>query len=130
MAKNDPIKTQLRIPPELHEQLQRAIANSGRSMNAEIVVRLERSFPPPPDVAAFKEKIAAYDELSVRTRYAQMMVSEAQSRLAYTEPGTPEHDEAAKQLLVCQQRHDFVAGQLAFIQRGIESLIDDVKPTP
>lgn len=44
MAKKDPVKTQLRIPPVLREQLSDAVVKSGRSMNAEIVHRLAESF--------------------------------------------------------------------------------------
>lgn len=44
MTKKDPIKTQLRIPPELHAQLLAAIEVSGRSMNAEMVSRLAETF--------------------------------------------------------------------------------------
>lgn len=52
------IKSQLRLPADLHERLVSATRASGRSMNAEIVYRLERSFqsldiggplPAPPD---------------------------------------------------------------------------------
>ena len=38
------VKTALRLPPELHAQLHDATEASGRSLNAEIVARLEASF--------------------------------------------------------------------------------------
>jgi hypothetical protein len=38
------IRTALRVPPELHAQIHEAAAASGRSFNAEIIHRLERSF--------------------------------------------------------------------------------------
>ncbi|MBA4710556.1 Arc family DNA-binding protein [Aquitalea aquatica] len=41
---DDYIKTALRLPRDLHAQIQAAAAVSGRSMNAEIVHRLEKSF--------------------------------------------------------------------------------------
>ena len=41
---DDYIKTALRLPREVHAQIQQAAAASGRSMNAEIVSRLEASF--------------------------------------------------------------------------------------
>ncbi|MEI2260753.1 Arc family DNA-binding protein [Stenotrophomonas indicatrix] len=44
MSQTDPIKSQLRIPAALHQRLLDETARSGRSMNAEIVHRLEGSF--------------------------------------------------------------------------------------
>lgn len=41
---HDTIRSQLRIPAELHERLRAACNATGRSMNAEIVQRLEESF--------------------------------------------------------------------------------------
>lgn len=38
------IRTQIRIPPDLHSQIKKAQETSGRSFNAEIVSRLEVSF--------------------------------------------------------------------------------------
>jgi hypothetical protein len=43
MADQEPIKTQLRLSPELHQRMTAAAKQSGRSMNAEIVHRLEGS---------------------------------------------------------------------------------------
>lgn len=40
----DPIKLQLRLPPELHGRLAAARGDSGRSLNTEIVERIEASF--------------------------------------------------------------------------------------
>ncbi|MCU1038649.1 Arc family DNA-binding protein [Stenotrophomonas maltophilia] len=44
MSQSDPIKSQLRIPATLHQRLVDATAQTGRSMNAEILHRLEGSF--------------------------------------------------------------------------------------
>lgn len=44
MSQSDLIKSQLRIPATLHQRLVDATAQTGRSMNAEIVHRLEGSF--------------------------------------------------------------------------------------
>jgi len=38
------IRTQIRIPQELYDQLQKAAESSARSFNAEMLVRLESSF--------------------------------------------------------------------------------------
>ncbi|MVT28158.1 Arc family DNA-binding protein [Acidovorax citrulli] len=43
MKQTDP-QYKLRIPPDLKEQIETAAKESGRSMNAEIVARLEDSF--------------------------------------------------------------------------------------
>lgn len=43
MKKNDIVRSQMRIPPDLYEHLKEAAAISKRSLNAEIVDRLERS---------------------------------------------------------------------------------------
>jgi hypothetical protein len=48
MAKQDDyVKTALRLPPALHASLTRSAAERGRSLNAEFVARLERSFEAP-----------------------------------------------------------------------------------
>lgn len=41
---DDYMKTALRLPRDLHAQIQEAATESGRSMNAEIVARLNGSF--------------------------------------------------------------------------------------
>lgn len=45
---DDFLKTALRIPRDLHEQIQSAAKATGRSMNAEIVARLQQSFETTP----------------------------------------------------------------------------------
>lgn len=40
------IRTALRVPPELHARIHDAAKESGRTFNAELVHRLERSFNP------------------------------------------------------------------------------------
>lgn len=52
MIENNETRTQLRLPAGLYARIIDAAATSGRSMNAEIVARLEGSFP-----ASFKEQI-------------------------------------------------------------------------
>lgn len=43
---DDFLKTALRMPRDLHEQIQSAAKATGRSMNAEIIARLQQSFEP------------------------------------------------------------------------------------
>lgn len=45
---DDFIKTALRLPKAVHASIQSAATQSGRSMNAEIIARLERSFADEP----------------------------------------------------------------------------------
>lgn len=50
MAAEDPMM-RIRIPPELKAQVEEAARAANRSMNAEIIHRLEVSFAPPKPVA-------------------------------------------------------------------------------
>jgi len=45
MARNDP-QMNLRVPMELKEKIETAALNSGRTITAEAVIRLEQSFEP------------------------------------------------------------------------------------
>jgi len=56
------VRTQLRLPDELYQQLQKAVLDSGRSLNAELVWRLQQSFelpPPSPTEGDFDAKVIA-----------------------------------------------------------------------
>lgn len=44
---SDFLKTALRLPRDLHARIQKAAELSGRSMNAEIIARMQRSFDEP-----------------------------------------------------------------------------------
>ncbi|MBU9146472.1 type II toxin-antitoxin system HicB family antitoxin [Burkholderia multivorans] len=44
MAQDDYTKLQVRLPKQLHAKLQDAAANTGKSMNAEIIERLDETF--------------------------------------------------------------------------------------
>lgn len=48
MTKPDDPRHNLRLPPHLKARLGHASIDSGRSMNAEILARLEQSFEPDP----------------------------------------------------------------------------------
>ena len=49
MKQTDP-QYKLRLPQELKDQIETAAKQSGRSMNAEIVARLQASLNPPPNI--------------------------------------------------------------------------------
>lgn len=44
--KNDHFRSQFRLPNDLYERLRESAEREGRSLNAEIVARLEASFGP------------------------------------------------------------------------------------
>lgn len=43
---DDYMKTALRLPRDVHARIQEAATSNGRSMNAEMVARLQESFAP------------------------------------------------------------------------------------
>lgn len=49
MSREDP-QMKIRLPADLKDQIETASKNSGRSMNAEIVARLQDSFNPLPNI--------------------------------------------------------------------------------
>jgi hypothetical protein len=70
MSQPEMIKTQLRIPADLHQRLVEFTGISGRSMNAEIVHRLEQSLDPmrePLGAMGLRARIAAERELAQST---------------------------------------------------------------
>lgn len=67
---HETVRSQLRLPAGLHQQLLEAVQKSGRSMNAEIVHRLEGSFRNPtlaPGVMGIRATIAAERENAMST---------------------------------------------------------------
>jgi hypothetical protein len=48
MAQDDYIRTALRVPPDLHKRIHEESDKSGKSFNAEIIDRLQKSFEPHP----------------------------------------------------------------------------------
>jgi len=58
------IQLKLRLRPDLHKQLKRAAAKSGRSLNAEIVRRLERTF----DFEEFRNITSGFEDFDDTTK--------------------------------------------------------------
>ncbi|MEJ1409104.1 MAG: Arc family DNA-binding protein [Candidatus Sedimenticola sp. (ex Thyasira tokunagai)] len=54
-AQDDFIRTQIRFPPEVHEALVKAAEVYGRSLNAEIIHRLEQSLAVDEQAKAYME---------------------------------------------------------------------------
>lgn len=50
------VKTALRLPPELHASLHEAAEKSGRTYNAEIILRLQQTFEKAPKAEPDKER--------------------------------------------------------------------------
>lgn len=62
MSASDPIRTQIRLPAELHGRLVEAAENGGRSFNGEMVQRLEASFERPSQPRAERQVIEAIQD--------------------------------------------------------------------
>lgn len=71
MAQDDYIRTALRVPPDLHKALHKAAEESGKSFNAEILVRLRESFASDPQVMA----AAASGQASLARAMAQFVIT-------------------------------------------------------
>lgn len=69
---SDFLKTALRLPRDLHARIQKAAELSGRSMNAEIIARLQQTLEQPADAGALHEKIS---HLETRLRDAQQSLA-------------------------------------------------------
>jgi hypothetical protein len=69
------VKTALRLPPELHAAVHEAAQKNGRSYNAELVERVQRSFE--------TEERAQADELMREMRRTQLHLERAELRAQY-----------------------------------------------
>ncbi|WNC88802.1 Arc family DNA-binding protein [Paraburkholderia sp. FT54] len=67
MARTDP-QVNIRMPVELKEKLEAATSESNRSLNGEIIARLEESFEPRAAAVEIGEK--SMDEIEARMRRA------------------------------------------------------------
>jgi hypothetical protein len=68
MARSDP-QVNIRMPPELKERLEASSAESNRSLNGEIIARLERSYEQPSgETVEIGEK--SLDEIEARMKRA------------------------------------------------------------
>lgn len=64
MPERDESRHNLRLPPELKAKLAHAAIDTNRSVNGEILARLERSFEPDPlaEIAELLRSLASLDE--------------------------------------------------------------------
>lgn len=81
MSREDP-QMKIRLPADLKDQIEIASKNSGRSMNAEIVARLELSLDPNNNPAALKQRIL---ELEGDAALVALQASQAKSDLLTTQ---------------------------------------------
>lgn len=79
MAFDDP-HFRLRIPSELRDRLRSAAAESRRSINAEIIARLEATFPDPD-----REARRRYEMLQIQREDAARALENFRSRLELLE---------------------------------------------
>lgn len=82
---DDYMKTALRLPRTLHAKIQEAATATGKSLNSELIARLERSFA--------SEDLASSEALMLEMRRTQLLLRRAQvqadaSRAFFT--GTPD----------------------------------------
>ena len=61
MARNDP-QMNLRVPMELKEKIEKAALDNGRTITAEAVYRLEKSFGEEPNIATI-DKTFTFQEM-------------------------------------------------------------------
>lgn len=75
MSQREDPRHNLRLTPELHKRLKLAAVENERSMNAEITVRLERSFEPEP-LTALAEALRPLAKLSDgdRARAGELLI--------------------------------------------------------
>jgi len=89
---HETVRSQLRLPAGLHQQVLNAAEKSGRSMNAEIVHRLEGSFRNPtnsPGVMGLRATIAAERENSMSTVEMLQLALKNLRVIAANGEGTP-----------------------------------------
>jgi hypothetical protein len=80
MAKDDP-HFRLRIPRELKEAIEEEAETNGRSINAEIVYRLENTFDPNFHGSEFRQLKSNYEAVtSIENRFLMML---AEKRVLY-----------------------------------------------
>ncbi|MBD7962153.1 Arc family DNA-binding protein [Comamonas avium] len=81
MSREDP-QMKIRLPADLKDQIEIASKSSGRSMNAEIVARLELSLDPNNNSAALKQRIL---EMEGDAALVALQASQAKSDLLATQ---------------------------------------------
>lgn len=99
-SQDDYIRTALRLPRDLHKEVQDSAEKNNRSMNAEIVARLQSSFEEKKHVSTTAELLvddaieAASDEFKqiVWKLLVQLKPTGAEAKIVYEEP--LESDEA------------------------------------
>lgn len=78
MARNDP-QMNLRVPMELKENIEKAALDNGRTITAEAVYRLEKSFEPeinPTETFEFESIKRAYLEQAKEIRLLREMLEQ------------------------------------------------------
>ena len=63
---SEQVQVNFRMPVELRDRIKAAADDNGRSMNAEIIIRLDRTFEPPvdmPDIELDAEELQQMDKI-------------------------------------------------------------------
>lgn len=93
----------LRFPDGMRDRIKTAAEASGRSMNAEIVERLEESFAFPQKEAKLRREIA---EINQETESADQEILELKEKIKYREDREIEHIAEIKRLRTRLQTND------------------------
>lgn len=88
MARDDP-QMNVRLPSDLKDRIERSARNNNRSMNAEIVTRLEESFDLAPDSQVFRRAAEMGSTPDSIIAYAISMKHYAQALEEYLEVVNP-----------------------------------------
>jgi hypothetical protein len=89
VSRTDP-QFKLRVPPALRDQIERAALAARRSMNAEVVIRLESTFAPrqvPAGIEPMSQTDHSVDVCSVGT-FAAMCGASTDEVIAWMDSGT------------------------------------------
>lgn len=82
MTDDAPVKTQIRLPASLHQRLSAASEQSGRSFNAEMVYRLEKSFPAAIETQLLQARQSELARIQEEVRFINEEISELNAQLA------------------------------------------------
>ncbi|AGG88410.1 hypothetical protein RHOFW104T7_10675 [Rhodanobacter thiooxydans] len=108
---------------DLHERINEAAKVSGRSMNAEIVQRLEASFPPDIESEMLRQRMAELANLQRSLQDIHTRLDAERTRLQRADPGSAEYRSVGERISVFQIRMETLTTLAASVQEDVERLI-------
>lgn len=137
MAEEPYKRSQLRLPHELHDRVTKAAADTGRSMNAEIVARLEATFDDPrqpysrayAEVASLTEvmnyRLLQWNHILLRKHDVERRIVQFRARAVDgASTWKKRAEEAEKELQSLEDQLHAIEKQIDETQRKRELLID------